>query len=266
MRSEIPSVNANLNDKLKVNAVNTPTSPYGSGLSIDGAQSLSAATSIANINDQGACPFKPAVSNTEIVQKTSSLMDEQDATVVFKNHMTEQSTSIFDSLRSECIRIEDNMKKAEDEVRHREEITFVMQRNEAELSRLQALQTVEVRQKKEAFVKLVEARAERKQAKKIQRNMMRQTKLRDRTIMLQEEASKAAGRVKEVLADKRKAFDLLIVHMESLHEKQRKQLSAAQERKIQYEKMINDLQTRHLKDEVRASLAKKLQVRMNHQG
>jgi len=53
--------------------------------------------------------------------------------------------------------------------------------------------------------------------------------------------------------------------MEALHEKQRKQLSAAQERKMQYEKMINEIQNRHLKDEVRASLAKNLQVRMNHQ-
>ena len=95
--------------------------------------------------------------------------------------------------------------------------------------------------------------------------MMRQTKSRDRTISLQEEASRVAARVKEILAKKRTTFDLLMQHLEAIHEKQRKQVSAAQERRMQYEKMINEIQNRHLKDEIRASLAKNLQVRMNHQ-
>ena len=239
--------------------------PSANLLSADELSALTAAPSessetMQNSNervDEGCCPFKPA-------QATQVISNSETDSKALMGQISDQSSAIYENLRRECQRIEENMKKAEDEVRKREEVTFILQRNEAEVSQLQAMQSMEMKQKKDAFAKLIEARADRKQTKKVQRNMMRQTKQRDRTIMLQEEASKAASRFKDLLNEKRKAFDLMIQHMESLHEKQRKQLSAAQEREISYEKMINDLQTRHLKEEVRASLNKKLQVRMNH--
>jgi hypothetical protein len=230
-----------------------PVREMGSGATV-------AESSEVNSSSQSVCKFKPA----EPQNSGSSAADEEAMKSVVQ-HVNASATSIFESVRTDCIAVEANMKKAEDEARYREDLSFMVQRNEAENALTQHLQKDELNQRKDAFAKSMEARKERKTAKKTLRNMMRQTKMRDRTIMLQEEASRVAARVKEILQKKRAAFDLLVQHMESLHEKQRKQLSAAQERKFQYEKMINDIQNRHLKEEVRAALAKNLQVRINHQ-
>lgn len=216
----------------------------------------------SNTAINGVCQFKPAKAEP---QKIGSSAADEDAIKPVVEHVNAKATSIFESVRNDCIAVESNMKKAEEEARYREDLSFMVQRNEAEIALTQSLQKDEFIQRKDAFAKSIEARKERKVAKKTLRTMMRQTKMRDRTIMLQEEASRVAARVKEILAKKRAAFDLLVQHMENLHEKQRKQLSASQERKLQYEKMINDIQNRHLKDEVKASLAKNLQVRINHQ-
>jgi hypothetical protein len=210
-----------------------------------GTQSFS--SSLTKVNSGNGESKEESAVAPMTVSSSSGAFTKDEEKKQFMSHLMGQANSIYVTLRNECNQIEENMKKAEDEVRHREEISFILQKNEQEISRMQTLQQVEIRQKKEAFVKLVEARNERKTAKRTQRNMMRQTKHRDRTIMLQEEASKAAKTVREILADKRTAFDALITHMETAHEKQRKQLSAAQLRKFQYEKMINDLETKHLK-------------------
>lgn len=215
-----------------------------------------------NNSINSVCQFKPAKAEP---QKVGSSSADEAAIKPVVDHVNAKATSIFESVRNDCIAVEANMKKAEEEARYREDLSFMVQRNEAEIALTQSLQKDELIQRKDAFAKSIDARKERKVAKKTLRTMMRQTKMRDRTIMLQEEASRVAARVKEILAKKRAAFDLLVQHMENLHEKQRKQLSAAQERKLQYEKMINDIQNRHLKEEVKASLAKNLQVRINHQ-
>jgi len=216
----------------------------------------------AHGSTNSVCQFKPA--KTEPQKVGSSAADEEAMKSVVQ-HVNANATSIFESVRNDCVAVEANMKKAEDEARYREDLSFMVQRNEAEIAFTLQLQKGELNQRKEAFAKSIEARKDRKTAKKTLRTMMRQTKMRDRTIMLQDEASRVAARVKEILGKKRAAFDLLVQHMESLHEKQRKQLAASQERKLQYEKMINEIQNRHLKEEVRAALAKNLQVRMNHQ-
>lgn len=208
------------------------------------------------------CQFKPAKVEQ---QKVGSSAADEEAMKPVLAHVNAKASSIFESVRNDCVSVEANMKKAEDEARYREDLSFMVQRNEAEIAFTQSLQKDELMQRKDAFAKSLEARRDRKLAKKTLRTMMRQTKNRDRTIMLQEEASRVALRVKKNIYQKRTAFDLLMQHMETLHEKQRKQLAAAQERKLQYEKMINDIQNRHLKEEVKASLAKNLQVRINHQ-
>jgi hypothetical protein len=231
-----------------------PVRDLGSGVTITESDGNSSSNSV--------CQFKPA--KTELHQNGSSAADEEAMKPIVQ-HVNAKATSIFESVRNDCVAVEANMKKAEDEARYREDLSFMVQRNEAEIASTQQLQKDELHQRKDAFVKSIEARKERKIAKKTLRTMMRQTKMRDRTIMLQEEASRVAARVKEILHKKRAAFDLLVQHMETLHEKQRKQLSAAQERKLQYEKMIIDIQNRHLKEELRAALAKNLQVRINHE-
>ena len=228
-----------------------------SAISSDTVASGGSTTSLNSV-----CQFKPA--KAEVITKGSSAADEEAIKPVME-HVNAKAFSVFESVRNDCVAVEANMKKAEDEARYREDLGFMVQRNEAEIAFTQTLQKEELIQRKDAFSKTLEARKDRKLAKKTLRTMMRQTKNRDRTIMIQEEASRVASRVKEILARKRAAFDLLMQHMESLHEKQRKQLASSQERKLQYERMINDIQNRHLKEEVKASLAKNLQVRINHQ-
>ena len=72
----------------------------------------------------------------------------------------------------DCHRIEENVKKAEEEVRHREEVAFILQKNELECSRLSFIQQNEIKYKKDAFKKLIGARQERKMAKRTQRQMV----------------------------------------------------------------------------------------------
>ena len=250
----IAKPNIMISDPKPLKAKTCPAKELSSGSTTDVNESNHVVNSV--------CQFKPA--KTEPQKSVSSAADEA-AILPVVEHVNAKATSIFENVRNDCIAVEANMKKAETEARYREDLSFMVQRNEAEIALTQSLQKDELIQRKDAFAKGIEARKERKVAKKTLRTMMRQTKMRDRTISLQEEASRVAARVKEILAKKRAAFDLLVQHMENLHEKQRRQLSAAQERKLQYEKMINDIQNRHLKEEVRASLAKNLQVRINHQ-
>ncbi len=82
--------------------------------------------------------------------------------------------------------------------------------------------------------------------------------------MQQALASSLVQELKTALTEKRIGYEEAVKHMERRHEKQRKQLVASQERRIAAERNTTDLETRHLSEEIRNSLIKNLQERINY--
>ncbi|TPX37592.1 hypothetical protein SmJEL517_g00653 [Synchytrium microbalum] len=182
----------------------------------------------------------------------------------FTDYQSTVNKSLYDNLRHDCTRIEENVRDAEREVDRKEEEAFIMHASEVELQRLTSQQQSERKKKREAFEKAVSARTERKKAKTMMKKLMRDTKFRDNKILQQDLAGKATAELREALNYRREAFEMISTSMEARHQKQLKQLSAAQERRIASEKLLTELETRHLSDEARAASAKKFQVFTNH--
>ena len=88
-------------------------------------------------SESGVCKFKSI--NHQPSKAASSAADEQALKPVLQ-HMKEKAISIFESVRKDCIVVEENMKTAEDEARYREDLSFMVQRNEAEIAFTQTLQ------------------------------------------------------------------------------------------------------------------------------
>ncbi|KAI8930119.1 adenylate and guanylate cyclase catalytic domain-containing protein [Entophlyctis helioformis] len=182
----------------------------------------------------------------------------------FRAEFTRRSEELYKALRAECDAIENNFEEAEYEVLRKDDITFLMVRQQAEVSRLQASQLLEVKHRSGAFERSMAARKDRKDSKRHQRATIRQTKRRDLMIQRQETASRLELTTRSTLTERREAFDALIDHMESVHDRQRRQLAAAQERKITSEKALTELENRHLPEEMRLTSIKKFLVRQTH--
>ncbi|KAI8930117.1 adenylate and guanylate cyclase catalytic domain-containing protein [Entophlyctis helioformis] len=182
----------------------------------------------------------------------------------FRAEFTRRSEELYQALRRQCDVIEDNFEEAEYEVLRKDDITFLMNRQQVEISRLQASQVLEVKHRNSAFERSMAARKDRKDSKRHQRATIRQTKRRDLVIQRQETASKMALNTRSMVSERREAFDALIEHMEATHDRQRKQLSATQERKLATEKALTELETRHLPEEVRSMTMKKFANRVTH--
>nr|KAJ3418769.1 Receptor-type guanylate cyclase gcy-13 [Polyrhizophydium stewartii] len=173
--------------------------------------------------------------------------------------------SIYDAMRMECEEMEFNLMKARDQILQKEDVAFLMQRNDEEITKLQIQQAKELKEKADMFDKSTKARAERKAAKKLHRSNMRRIKYRDMLIQKQETIERAAQLLRQGVLDQSEAFETLMSHVRSVHEQQRVELMAAQERKLEYERAINDLEINSKPDEIRLGLAKKFQVRQSHQ-
>ncbi|KAJ3126323.1 hypothetical protein HK098_007706 [Nowakowskiella sp. JEL0407] len=176
-----------------------------------------------------------------------------------------KSATLYDELRQECQAIEEHMREAELEILKREEDAFLAIRFEQEISRLQTLQAVEMREKKLAFEKQMAARAALQKSKRMQKQLFRDIKKRDSVIMQQEEAARAKRIIQDQLSDKAKMFEQHLANVEAKHEKQRRQLIASQDRTISYEKTLHDLETKNKKEEMRSAMDKNFQAQLNHQ-
>ncbi|KAJ3403843.1 hypothetical protein HDV05_007573, partial [Chytridiales sp. JEL 0842] len=205
----------------------------------------------------------PRISVTSVTSRNNNA--GADDIRSFKEHQNEVAGDQYDLLRHECEQIEENIHSAEAEVLKRDEESFVLQQSDAELSHLKQLHANEVARKKGMFETLMAARKERKRIKALHRSMMRETKQRDQKIQQQDLTSKLSKESQIIMAHKRSTFAELVNHIENIHEKTRKQLVNSQERKNKTETILNELQTRHLKEEMRSTLNKKHQVKMNHQ-
>ncbi|KAJ1536386.1 hypothetical protein HK096_011083 [Nowakowskiella sp. JEL0078] len=222
------------------------------------------------MESEGICPVKFLGSDAvnkdlhSIVAKTSSTAESNTEEGIRANQAI-KTTKFYETLRYECQTIEDHMRDAEFDVLKKEEDAFLTIRFEHEISRMQTLQAAELRGRKVAFEKQLAARATRQKAKRAQKQLFRDIKKRDSTITEQEESASATEKIQEQLSDRSKQFEQQIAFVEAKHEKQRKQLIAAQERKLSAEKTLHDLETKHLKTELRSTLAKNFQARVNHQ-
>jgi hypothetical protein len=109
------------------------THPEASVSSVGMSPSKPAASAPAG---EGGCPFKPAASSVN-GDMISVAGDAANATSPTSKH---HKDAFYGTLLEECERIEHGMKDAEAEVLRKEDETFLMQRNELELSRLKANQ------------------------------------------------------------------------------------------------------------------------------
>ncbi|KAL2920311.1 hypothetical protein HK105_200384 [Polyrhizophydium stewartii] len=180
------------------------------------------------------------------------------------SRQTTKST-LYEQMRKECERIEENLLRARREVYLQADVAFLMQRSDTELSNLQIAQAKEIKEKIESFEKNMKGRSERKETKKFQRTSVRRTKYRDMLILKQQTISKAATAIRLTVVEQREAFDNLMAHVKAIHEQQRIDEAAALERKLDFEKSINDLEIVSQPDEVKSALAKMFQVRQTHQ-
>ncbi|KAJ3411483.1 hypothetical protein HDV05_002136 [Chytridiales sp. JEL 0842] len=222
-----------------------------------------------------ACPFvKSSPLRTSIDDGNSSASatssnasissTNDDVVKSFRERQAEETDLQYQRLRKECELIEENILNAESEVLKRDEESFVLAQSETELANLKQQHANDIMRKKAMFEAFMAARKERKRIKALNRTMMRETKLRDQKIQQQDLTSKVVRETQMILNQKRSALSQLVSHIEDVHEKVRKQLVTSQERQNKTETILNELQSRHLKSEIRSTVVKKHQVKMNH--
>ncbi|KAJ3128432.1 hypothetical protein HK098_004509 [Nowakowskiella sp. JEL0407] len=218
-------------------------------------------------SESNICPVKrestetPTSSVPNTINTTGATTSEQEIRAI----QSQKTLNFYNNLRQEYQSIELHMLESEQDVIRKEEDAFFLMRFEHELQRMQIIHAAEIRDRKAVFEKLIQTTNTRQKAKRAQKQLFRDIKKRDSTITDQEEAAKAMEKIQEQLSDRSKMFEQQIAFVEAKHEKQRKQTLAAQERKLNAEKTLHDLETKHLKSELRSTLAKNFQARINHQ-
>ncbi|KAJ3128417.1 hypothetical protein HK098_004493 [Nowakowskiella sp. JEL0407] len=227
--------------------------------------SLSTSNSVIDVGATDVNRNVSVLKSTDDASIHAAILSAPTTEQEIRTAQSQKTTLFYNSLRQECQLIEDHMRVSELDVLRKEEDAFLAIKFEHEISRMQNLQATEVKERKLAFEKLLQSRAIRQQAKKAQKQMFRDIKKRDSTITEQEDSAKAMEKIQEQLSDRSKMFERQIAFVEAKHEKQRKQLLAAQERKLSAEKTLHDLETKHLKSELRSTLQKNFQGRINHQ-
>ncbi|TPX50467.1 guanylate cyclase [Synchytrium endobioticum] len=206
----------------------------------------------------------PATANNEHVSTLGHDKGPTDSETAFQKTHAEATKTIYNNLRAECFKIEENIRGAEREVERKEEDAFIMHASEIELQNLMAQQSAERKKRREAFQTMILNRTERKKAKLSMKKLMRETKARDLKIMQQDSLAKATLELKTALHQRREAFELTVSNALTRHAKQLKLLAAAQERRIAAEKQLSELEVRHLPKEARAASVKKYAIYLSH--